>query len=998
MMFTSLHNMAQVDSLRLKLDSVFMNIDKSQIPTGFLNEYGAQFANLKTFNGVLTDSNTVNAVAWDYIYASVYSAKIYGTNTLSTPQNNYTVCNSEALLNFGVNPVSMLALNYSSLKPDALTNNLFTISNNQLFDVQGRTQSPYQLNTAFAAAPFYERDNDGVLKLIFKQNLFINNTGKQVSSIQVNFANGGGFVTVNWNTLISTTYTSVGVKQLTFKLSFTDGASLQCYSNVTITNVSGILSTYQPSTTTIAFNPPINNTHSGGDVTVQYSINNTTPPTLKKFQKPLIVVEGFDMHDAAPLLMPDGYSYIDFLQELNSQATRFNALTFNDNLDNVAGYDLVFLNFRDGTDDIIRNALLLEEVINWVNNNKATGAQQNVIIGISMGGLVSRYCLAKMTKANQSPQTRLLITHDSPHRGANIPLGMQYLINDFANKRVLGVKLQDWLRGLKQAVNLQLRPATMQQLIVRNDPTTGILGYNTFLALNGPYRQMVTFAPPPAVQPAYKFVATSQGSQCGIQVMAPSINLANTSGQAGVSFILGAFGSKFTGEVLVNALPNGTPSQRITFVDIKSKSTIFWISFTSTLLRFEHYSPSGILGYDGCPAGTQPMSRGTNLGNIAPDANSGGFIPPIVFKYFYTFSGLTLQPEFSFLPTVSALDEDNITATSLYAAHVGSLYTPANSRVLQEYIAQEKATSIYTGGQVYNIQHTDFTARNANWMFNEMQNVNPNNLNCTNECASSTYSITGSGLLCTSSGYSLNPITNGETVTWSSTPANSVSFNPVVGFQTTASKVGSGNVTINATVSSCPSSNPFTTSIPVHLGGYSSSDYPVSGPSSTCKNTYVTYTTNTLPAATSYTWFYPAGGTWTYISGQNTPSITLRTGTTTGNFQVGVRVANACDAGGSYAIANTFVSNCGSFAVEASPNPTNGELVVDATSIDASSKIANNKIYKINVVDQSGNTVKTFSFPGLQKAKVSLAGLNQGIYQLAVFNGTEWSSKLIVVN
>lgn len=154
----SFQSKAQVDSLRLTLDNVFAHVDKSQIPSGFLEEYGAQFANLRTYNGTLTDSNYVNAMAWHYIYASIYSAKIYGANTLPTPDSNHNVFNSEAILNKDINPVSMLLLDYSSLKPDAMTNNLFTISNNQLYDVPGRTQSPYQLNTAFAAAPFYETD------------------------------------------------------------------------------------------------------------------------------------------------------------------------------------------------------------------------------------------------------------------------------------------------------------------------------------------------------------------------------------------------------------------------------------------------------------------------------------------------------------------------------------------------------------------------------------------------------------------------------------------------------------------------------------------------------------------------------------------------------------------------------------------------------------------------------------------------------------------------
>lgn len=39
---------------------ILQPIDKSQIPTSILAEYGAPLLELSTFNGVLTDSNKVN--------------------------------------------------------------------------------------------------------------------------------------------------------------------------------------------------------------------------------------------------------------------------------------------------------------------------------------------------------------------------------------------------------------------------------------------------------------------------------------------------------------------------------------------------------------------------------------------------------------------------------------------------------------------------------------------------------------------------------------------------------------------------------------------------------------------------------------------------------------------------------------------------------------------------------------------------------------------------
>lgn len=69
----------------------------------------------------------------------VYNVKSYGDNTLQMPETNYTVFNSEAISNKDVNPVTILALSYSSLKSDAMTINLFMISNNQLHDVAIRS-------------------------------------------------------------------------------------------------------------------------------------------------------------------------------------------------------------------------------------------------------------------------------------------------------------------------------------------------------------------------------------------------------------------------------------------------------------------------------------------------------------------------------------------------------------------------------------------------------------------------------------------------------------------------------------------------------------------------------------------------------------------------------------------------------------------------------------------------------------------------------------------
>ena len=44
LMTATFYSFAQTDPLREKLDSIFQYIDKNQIPSGYLKEYGSQLA------------------------------------------------------------------------------------------------------------------------------------------------------------------------------------------------------------------------------------------------------------------------------------------------------------------------------------------------------------------------------------------------------------------------------------------------------------------------------------------------------------------------------------------------------------------------------------------------------------------------------------------------------------------------------------------------------------------------------------------------------------------------------------------------------------------------------------------------------------------------------------------------------------------------------------------------------------------------------------------
>ena len=91
-----------------------------------------------------------------------------------------------------------------------------------------------------------------------------------------------------------------------------------------------------------------------------------------------------------------------------------------------------------GADYIERNALALVKLMKEVNSKLIqNGSTSKVaVFGPSMGGQISRYALAYLEKKfaltgenNWKHNTYLWVSVDSPHLGANIPMGVQSLLN-----------------------------------------------------------------------------------------------------------------------------------------------------------------------------------------------------------------------------------------------------------------------------------------------------------------------------------------------------------------------------------------------------------------------------------------------------------------------------------------------------------------------------------------------------------------------------------------
>jgi hypothetical protein len=190
---TSLSASAQttppVDSVRQYLDHMFANVDKTQVPTPYLEEYGNRLAPLRLFAGSLQDSNRTTATLWRLLYASVLSGNINGPAALPTPPDLNVALRKQMAASPAI-PILVQRLDYATLRPDAITAGLLRGQHEQLFDVPGRAQSPYLVRTLFAAAPARSTVPTGNVAFLFPKALHLQSGDGSVAAISLDFGDG----------------------------------------------------------------------------------------------------------------------------------------------------------------------------------------------------------------------------------------------------------------------------------------------------------------------------------------------------------------------------------------------------------------------------------------------------------------------------------------------------------------------------------------------------------------------------------------------------------------------------------------------------------------------------------------------------------------------------------------------------------------------------------------------------------------------------------------
>ena len=465
----------------ISIDSMLVNIDKTTFTTGILYDRVTPLSRLDQFNDSI---NIATVKTFEQALLELYRAS--NEQKLLAPRqfrNYYTDENFQDVVDIGILNVGFDQVNFNETNENEGSLRIV----DSLFEKINNTNPPFKKQQLFMASPLkLYAVGDTIVFRFNSAFIFQEAQGTSMETLSVNFDTGQNYTIIENGSLtmsdIPIVYQEDGIRTLSFAAIFSDGSSRTTQAVVHTRIPAPVTPGYIIKKDSINANIPFQgyvetaSYYSKLQYRIFYHTNNGN--TQQLLLNPIVVIDGFDPGDKRKIQDsdPHGYKSDDEHRSIEDMMLYYDNQGNQKNLImelNALGFDIVIVNhpvhrlpingnleIDGGADYIERNAMghvalyqHLNEILAQNNSNN-----QLVIVGPSMGGQISRYALAYMEKNNIPHNTRLWISVDSPHLGANIPMGAQTLlnvVNDLMDSQAAQDFVEDYLES----------PAAKQQLI-----------------------------------------------------------------------------------------------------------------------------------------------------------------------------------------------------------------------------------------------------------------------------------------------------------------------------------------------------------------------------------------------------------------------------------------------------------------------------------------------------------------------------------------------------
>lgn len=365
---------------------------QNAVNTGILYDLTVPISGIEKYDGATT-SATNTLKNWRQIYFELSKAALDPEGYKSSKEIK---SNAWQYLKEGVIPIGLQLYHYNYL--DESLDNYADERGNLNF-----TGIEIPVKTVFSSASLKSKTYNGnEVKFTLAEDLILSNFSILPQSYLIQFEGQSSWAPIIPGETISHSYTSTGQKVIRIKAVFEDG--LELFSSFYFDVI--VLLTPPPTATwPIEGDIPYQGDVATGEAFVYLSDENT------KLTRPIIISEGIDPENDYG--WEDLYNFLNqenLIEDLRAQ-----------------GFDAVVVSYQNTNTYMQRNAFLVVKLLQMVNDT--INYQNEVItVGPSMGGLVVRYALTYMEANAMDHNSNLFISFDTPNQGANIPLGLQYMM------------------------------------------------------------------------------------------------------------------------------------------------------------------------------------------------------------------------------------------------------------------------------------------------------------------------------------------------------------------------------------------------------------------------------------------------------------------------------------------------------------------------------------------------------------------------------------------
>jgi len=584
-------------------------------------------------------------------------------------------------------PLSILITDFDKISKKSINNGDLVLNADQQFEPKQNIQTIFDTHSVNLMSALVSKSNSKVVNFILKDELIFNTTSRKIQNIALQYNGESDWKTIQNNVQFQINFNQIGKQTVSCKIQFTDGKSITQSFDIEIFDKNKSAVNRNSST---AFSP---NVVSEITATIAYQGYEESQSYLGQgeyeifpdtvdgiLDKPIFLVDGFDPGDTRDI------------------ATLYSSLNYGPS-QNLAdylrteGYDIVLLNFPTytrtntttvvdgGVDFIQRNAFILVELINQINAQKV-GNQQNVVIGPSMGGLISRYALRYMEMNSLNHETRLYISFDSPHLGANVPIGFQHLFNYMAYGPIGVAAVQPIVDGLIKS------PAARQMLI---DHFEGHLQTDSAFEFNTASASLVPTGAP-NFRTAFQNELNTMGFPTTVRNVAISNGASNGTMNYSPDFEVMDYTFNISEEqrAIINLrfTPAANQTNQVSRLRGQQYLVFFWFTGFESLANSK--APTFTDGLDSSPGGRFDMTG----------FEEGLGTDPLLTEFFNNLNA----DYFTFIPAWS----------SMAISSTNNLYAPINSSSVTPFVASSIPT--------VNENHVTLNENNVTFAINEILN------------------------------------------------------------------------------------------------------------------------------------------------------------------------------------------------------------------------------------------------------------------------------------